>query len=37
MAGGSTVNYQGLTSIYNGQTNCGVVNDSAGLGIIGPI
>lgn len=36
MGAGSLVNYQGLTSIYNGQSNGGVANDSAGLGIIGP-
>jgi hypothetical protein len=36
MSGGSTVNYGGLTSIYNNQTNGGVANDSAGLGILGP-
>jgi len=33
MAGGGTVQYQGLTSIYNGQTNGGVANDAAGLGV----
>jgi hypothetical protein len=36
MSSGSTVNYAGLTSIYNGQTNGGVANDAAGLGILGP-
>jgi hypothetical protein len=36
MSGGSTVNYGGLTSIYNGQVNGGLANDAAGLGIIGP-
>jgi hypothetical protein len=35
MSPGGTVNYQGLTSIYNGQANGGVANDSAGLGILG--
>jgi hypothetical protein len=36
MQGGSTITYQGLTSIYNGQTTGGVANDAAGLGVIGP-
>jgi hypothetical protein len=36
MSGGGTVQYAGLTSAYNGQTNGGVANDSAGLGILGP-
>jgi outer membrane receptor protein involved in Fe transport len=36
MSGSSTVNYGGLTSIYNGQTNGGVASDAAGLGILGP-
>jgi hypothetical protein len=36
MSGGSTVNYGGLTSIYNGQTNGGLANDAAGLAILGP-
>jgi hypothetical protein len=36
MSAGGTVNYGGLTSTYNGQTNGGVVTDAAGLGIIGP-
>ena len=36
MSGGGTINYGGLTSIYNGQTNGGLANDAAGLGIIGP-
>ena len=31
-----TVNYGGLTSMYNGQTNGGLINDAAGLGILGP-
>jgi len=35
MVAGGTVQYGGLTSAYNGQTNGGVANDSAGLGIIG--
>jgi hypothetical protein len=35
MSGGSVVNYGGLTSAYNGQTNGGVANDAAGLGILG--
>jgi hypothetical protein len=35
MSPGGTVNYQGLTSIYNGQINGGLANDSAGLGILG--
>jgi hypothetical protein len=35
-SGSGTVNYQGLTSIYNGQTNGGAANDAAGLGILGP-
>jgi outer membrane receptor protein involved in Fe transport len=35
-SGSGTVNYGGLTSIYNGQTNGGAANDSAGLGILGP-
>jgi len=34
-SGSGTVNYGGLTSIYNGQTNGGAANDSAGLGILG--
>jgi hypothetical protein len=33
MAGGGTVQYGGLTSIYNGQTNGGVASDAAGLGV----
>ncbi len=36
LSGGGTVNYGGLTSIYNGQTNGGVASDAAGLGILGP-
>ena len=36
MSGGGTVIYGGLTSIYNGQANGGVANDSAGLGVLGP-
>jgi hypothetical protein len=36
MSGGSTITYQGLTSVYNGLTNGGVANDSAGLGVLGP-
>jgi hypothetical protein len=36
MSSGGTVNYGGLTSIYNGQTNGGIANDAAGLGILGP-
>jgi hypothetical protein len=36
MSSGSTVNYGGLTSIYNGQASGGVANDAAGLGILGP-
>jgi len=35
MSPGGTVNYQGLTSVYNGKTNGGLANDSAGLGILG--
>jgi len=35
MNAGGTVNYGGLTSIYNGQTTGGTANDSAGLGILG--
>jgi hypothetical protein len=35
-SGSGTVNYQGLTSVYNGQTNGGAANDAAGLGILGP-
>jgi hypothetical protein len=35
MAAGGTVNYGGLTSSYNGQTNGGVASDAAGLGILG--
>ena len=35
MSAGGVVNYGGLTSQYNGQTNGGIANDSAGLGIIG--
>jgi hypothetical protein len=35
MSGGGTVNYGGLTSIYNQQTSGGTANDAAGLGIIG--
>lgn len=31
-SGNLSVNYGGLTSIYNGQTNGGVANDAAGLG-----
>jgi hypothetical protein len=34
-SGGGTVNYGGLTSVYNGQTNGGVANDAGGLGLIG--
>lgn len=30
------INYGGLTSTYNGNTNGGVPTDAAGLGIIGP-
>jgi hypothetical protein len=33
---GGTVNYQGLTSIYNGETNGGEASDAAGLGILSP-
>ena len=36
MSSGGTVQYGGLTSIYNGATNGGVANDAAGLGILGP-
>ena len=36
MSGGGTVNYGGLTSIYNGQTSGGVASDAAGLGVLGP-
>jgi hypothetical protein len=37
MSGGGTVQYAGLTSMYNpALTNGGVANDAAGLGIIGP-
>jgi hypothetical protein len=36
MSAGGTVNYGGLTSVYNSQTNGGVASDAAGLGIIGP-
>jgi hypothetical protein len=36
MSGGGTVNYGGLTSIYNNQTNGGLASDAAGLGILGP-
>jgi hypothetical protein len=36
MSGGGTVNYGGLTSIYNGQTTGGLASDSGGLGILGP-
>jgi hypothetical protein len=36
MAGGGVINYQGLTSIYNGQTSGGIANDAAGLGILAP-
>jgi hypothetical protein len=36
-SGGTTVNYSGYTSLYNSAlTNGGVVNDAAGLGILGP-
>jgi hypothetical protein len=35
-SGSGTVNYGGLTSIYNGQSNGGAANDAAGLGILGP-
>ena len=35
MVAGGTVSYGGLISTYNGQTNGGVANDSAGLGIVG--
>jgi hypothetical protein len=35
VACGGTVNYNGLTSIYNGKTNGGTANDSAGLGVLG--
>jgi hypothetical protein len=31
---GTPLNYGGLTSIYNGQTNGGISNDAAGLGIV---
>jgi hypothetical protein len=34
MTPGLPINYQGLTSTYNGTTNGGVANDSAGLGIL---
>jgi hypothetical protein len=34
MVAGGTVNYGGLTSSYNGQTNGGVATDAAGLGIL---
>jgi hypothetical protein len=34
MTAGGTVNYGGLTSTYNGQTNGGVVTDAAGLGVL---
>ncbi|MGA1983643.1 MAG: carboxypeptidase-like regulatory domain-containing protein [Acidobacteriaceae bacterium] len=36
MSGGGTINYGGLTSIYNNQTSGGLANDAAGLGILGP-
>ena len=36
MSSGGTVNYAGLTSPYNGQTNGGLASDAAGLGILGP-
>jgi hypothetical protein len=36
MSAGGTVNYGGLTSIYNQATNGGVATDAAGLGILGP-
>ena len=36
MSGGGTINYGGLTSVYNGQTNGGLASDAAGLGILGP-
>jgi hypothetical protein len=36
MSSSGTVNYGGLTSIYNQQTAGGVANDSAGLGLLGP-
>jgi hypothetical protein len=36
MAGGGVINYEGLTSIYNGETNGGIANDAAGLGILAP-
>jgi hypothetical protein len=29
------VNYAGLTSAFNGQTNGGLANDAAGLGVLG--
>ena len=32
----TAINYQGLTSTYNGATNGGVPTDAAGLGILGP-
>jgi hypothetical protein len=35
MSGGGVVNYGGLTSMYNGQTNGGTATDAAGLGILG--
>jgi hypothetical protein len=36
MSAGGTINYGGLTSIYNGQANGGATTDAAGLGILGP-
>ena len=36
MSSGGTINYAGLTSTYNGQTNGGLASDAAGLGILGP-
>jgi hypothetical protein len=33
MSAPGTINYGGLTSIYNGKTNGGSMNDAAGLGI----
>ena len=36
MSGGTTVNYSGYRSLYNSAlTNGGIVNDAAGLGILG--
>lgn len=36
MSGGGTINYGGLTSVYNGQANGGLATDAAGLAILGP-